>query len=569
MSLRRLLQPFERQLFLAAHRGDVLELQKICAEHTAVNVNIADEAEYTPLTIAILENRLPVVQALVSTLGADISLRGKHGQTPIQLACEEGHLSIVALLVEQGADPNEAHDKQGNLLHIATLYDHLDIVQWLIQVQGMSVDTPSLNDRGHTALHIASIWHRTEILDWLLQHGGANPRQVDQDGKTALHHAVARPKSSAAPAIPRQLLQQQQQQGRENLEVRDHLGRTPLHEACHRRNAQAVLLLLQAGANPFSVDAWGRTPLYEVATGGKNATLLQAMLQVLLQQQGQEQEQQGIGERRAPITRETLLAELQRADAQGWTPLHHAIACGETAIVQTLLSFGVKVTPLPVDNNKTKNKTILHLVGSGLTIDWDEYTSQQPYAGWDDQYHLVADWMLRYGRWFLQYEQVKHGWPPLLLPPVPRVPEIQDLWDIKAGINHTEQQDDDNNNDFCMSQLLVDHGGAVLSVLQKDADGNLPFFLAAASGRVSEVFAQLRVAAHEGLFQHSQQQQQQPQQQEHLKCPISTGAVAAMTSPKRPSSALNKAFITPPRQAQRARRTYTSSSSLSTPDTHF
>ena len=236
------------------------------------------------------------------------------------------------------------------------------------------------------------------------------------------------------------------------------------------------------------------------------------------------------------IAPDTLLMELQLPDSSGWSPLHHAIQCGETATVELLLNLGVQVTPLPANN-----QTVLHLVGSGFVVNWEEYikssststTTTSSATTWREQYRLATNWLLDYGKWFVQYEPVKNGWPPLKIPPIPRLTNIQDLWDIRP--NH----DDDGR----MSQVLLQH--ANLSVLSKDSNGNLPFFLAAAAGHVSEVFVQLRAAAHEGLFQPQWQQEQQD-----VSGNLAT-AETSTTTPLSPKRTLTGAMVTPPRQRSR------------------
>ena len=460
------LTPVERQLFLAAHSGDIAGISKICAEEPEVSVNVEDEAEFTPLTIAIIQGSLEAVKTLV-TLGADIQKVGKRGLTPLLLALEEDEIEIVSYLLQRGADPTKQCGKRrGNLLHMAAIYDQVQLMEWLVQSYGLPIDTP-IEETGQTALHKASAFPRgSECVQWLLQHG-ANPCQTDHQGKTALHHAVShvctKTTTAALDAYADLLTSIAAAAG-----VRDHFGRTAFHEACHRQNVLAVktLMRLPQQASKLdvlkNVDHLGRTPLLELSG---NAELLQDMINRMQE---------------IYSTRE-ILEVLNHCDPQGWTALHHAVFCGETAVVELLLSNGARADAMIPGSRQS----LLHLVGSGFKVQWQECGKKDPQA-WHQQYTYVTDWLLRFGEWFVQHEPVKNGWPKLSIPPLPRLAGLDESFELKP------------NRSSAMSALLFKKAKA--SVLRKDKKGNLPFFLPAASGNVSEVFEQLRAAAHEGLF---------------------------------------------------------------------
>ena len=78
---------------------------------------------------------------------------------------------------------------------------------------------------------------------------------ADDRGRTALHGAAA---AGHAAAVGLLLTL------RAPLEYRGHDGRTPLLEACARRRVDAIVSLLDAGADLAAVDAVGRNALHLV-----------------------------------------------------------------------------------------------------------------------------------------------------------------------------------------------------------------------------------------------------------------------------------------------------------------
>jgi ankyrin repeat protein len=73
------------------------------------------------------------------------------------MAAANGHVEIVDTLVQAGADPNAAASNGSTSLMMAALNQHLPVLQYLLQIEGIEMDafntTPE--GRGTTAFHLA------------------------------------------------------------------------------------------------------------------------------------------------------------------------------------------------------------------------------------------------------------------------------------------------------------------------------------------------------------------------------------------------------------------------------
>lgn len=90
------------------------------------------------------------------------------------------HPELTRLLLERGADPNDAETPY----HAPESYDNRALMAL--------VESGKLNDQSLTTMLLRKTdWHDYDGLKYLLEHG-ANPNSMTQWGNTALHHALRR-----------------------------------------------------------------------------------------------------------------------------------------------------------------------------------------------------------------------------------------------------------------------------------------------------------------------------------------------------------------------------------------
>jgi ankyrin repeat protein len=113
------------------------------------------------------------------------------GTTALYMACQEGHLDVVKLLLgcQRHVDPNLASTLDGSTpLHVATQKGHLEIVELLL-IHGAQVNRRK-HGEGATALYLASQSGNIEVIKTLIKYGADPNLGKTSDGATPLYIAT-------------------------------------------------------------------------------------------------------------------------------------------------------------------------------------------------------------------------------------------------------------------------------------------------------------------------------------------------------------------------------------------
>jgi ankyrin repeat protein len=86
------------------------------------------------------------------------------------LCCYQGHVEIVRLLCDHGADVEARTNSGWRPLHLAAMHGHISVVKELIEERNAEIN--ARDDDGMTALRWARRRNNPIITSYLISHGG-------------------------------------------------------------------------------------------------------------------------------------------------------------------------------------------------------------------------------------------------------------------------------------------------------------------------------------------------------------------------------------------------------------
>jgi ankyrin repeat protein len=213
------------------------------------------------------------------TEGISLTGRGRHGETPFDLAARFERPAAIRYLASQGA-PFDAPNKQGYTpLHNAAQLGNLKVVRALLKLKA-NVNT-SLPRSGWTALQSAIFYKKRKVARLLIRQRGIKLNMMiaghgDYHGWRALTLACFK----ELPAVALDLIRagadvnaavtkpgpQSPPRWRSKRWSDGYWGWTPLHFAAAQGQVTILTALLKKGASKRSKNLAGKTPR-DVATG--------------------------------------------------------------------------------------------------------------------------------------------------------------------------------------------------------------------------------------------------------------------------------------------------------------
>lgn len=123
-------------------------------------------------------NRIEMFSSLMSLPGINLDDKNVIGETPIQIAVENGYVDLVKLLLKNDVDPVNKNDRGQTLLHRATRNSDLELMNLLLEHSDV-LNTPDID--GITPLSLAILQVDMELVELLIDSGADVNTQVDED----------------------------------------------------------------------------------------------------------------------------------------------------------------------------------------------------------------------------------------------------------------------------------------------------------------------------------------------------------------------------------------------------
>ena len=224
---------------------------------------------YTPLVVAAEHGHAPVIAALLAA-GADPKGAIQNQATPLMFAAASGDSRAVTMLVEAGADVNAAEDAKGETaLMFASAFGRVDAIKALLK-HGANVKAAS------KVVDLAALSSPEE--EFFRQQQQQQAAAAGRGGPAAGAPAAAAPGGQGGggqgggrggrggPAAGKAGIDRQY---RYNELVGFQGGLSPLHFAVRQGHADAVALLVEAGADLNQTAGDRATPLLVAVMNGR------------------------------------------------------------------------------------------------------------------------------------------------------------------------------------------------------------------------------------------------------------------------------------------------------------
>ncbi|XP_046670133.1 histone-lysine N-methyltransferase EHMT2 isoform X2 [Homalodisca vitripennis] len=260
-----------RNMYQAAKSGETEKIVHMLAAGLNPNHVFREWGMGSALHAACHNGHLAVVHLLLQA-GANTDVLDRDQNTPLMLACANGHNEIVKYLVKAGASVTFKGGDGMTALHLAAKSGNIEACHYLIA----NPNTPrnfidSVDDGRWTPLVWAAEHKHIDVVKFLLQKR-ADPLVRDAEQNIALHWAAL----SGCIDISEALLNY----GSDVNSTNAHAD-TPLHIAARQNAYECVILLLARGARVDMHNRAGFMPL-DCVTGAPNDTYTAIKLNVEL-----------------------------------------------------------------------------------------------------------------------------------------------------------------------------------------------------------------------------------------------------------------------------------------------
>lgn len=296
----------ESALLMAVAMAD--EEMVACLLAGGADPNLAGPEGRWPLFVAVARGHEAIVDRLIER-GARLDVTGPDGISLLGFALSLEDPGLFLKLLDAGADPHASLPSGKNLLFLAASTEHVSATIALL-ANGLPADEPA--DDGMTPLMAAARALCPTQVERLVRQGGAEVDRLDQEGFSALMHAVA-------------------------------VARSVFDDSRAERLLATIDVLLAAGAS-LETGADGSAPLARLAARCATRALFQRLLEAGMRVDPQDAElffeALENTDRRVLDLILSMGGPLESRNAEGLTPLLAAARFGQAFAVRRLVSAG-------------------------------------------------------------------------------------------------------------------------------------------------------------------------------------------------------------------------------------
>lgn len=215
---------------------------------------------YNALHVAAMLGQTDKAHAIIHAKKCDINQRDNvKGQTPLLLACGQGHKRMVYILLSAGANPNIA-DKDGDTPLIMAVDDNNSTIADLLLFYGAQIDQLDIGN-DNTPLHTAIVNYNSDMVEFLLARNASPNLALGHDFTPLMAAAQLKTNSKRKKTHCLRIIKALLDKGADHAVAYRKDKDTALHCVVHRLNQDGTYILLAAGANPNACNAEGYTPL--------------------------------------------------------------------------------------------------------------------------------------------------------------------------------------------------------------------------------------------------------------------------------------------------------------------
>ncbi|KAJ5900362.1 uncharacterized protein N7473_004432 [Penicillium subrubescens] len=295
---------------------------------TQTSSYLPEQSLATRLIHACKAGQLSLVHTLLTKEGVNPNNDDQHeyerGHTALTISCDQGHTSIVKLLLSHGAnietknlDRRTFNPGGRTPLFWAAGSGHTDVIKVLLSA---GADPNSTEENGRlTPLAVAAVRGHEEAVSALLESEGVDlDRRGTPDGRTVLSHSA----EDGQEEIVRRLIERGA-----DPDSRDLLERTPLSWAAQRGQRQIVEILLDCedGCKVDMNSKDGKYSIFSDSSPGERTPLSYAA---------------AMGHEEVVVLLIKRGADVDYCDRGGWSALARAVFRGHVSTVRVLLEVG-------------------------------------------------------------------------------------------------------------------------------------------------------------------------------------------------------------------------------------